>query len=77
MNIRNKLSALSLAVVGAMASAVALPSAAFAQATGIDFDTTEVLGIVDDATAFIVTVGLAVLGLLMVAKGIKWARKAG
>lgn len=47
---------------------------AFAQVT---FDTTEVIGIVDSATAFITTVGLAVLGLLMVAKGIKWARKAG
>ena len=76
MNIRNKLSALSLAFVGAMASAVARPSAACAQAT-IDFDTTEVLGIVDEATAFIVAVGLAVLGILMVAKGVKWARKAG
>jgi hypothetical protein len=61
----------------AVATAAALlPSVAMAQ-TGIDFDTTEVLGIVTDATTFIVAVGLAVLGLLMVAKGIKWVRKAG
>jgi len=49
----------------------------FAFATGVTFDTTDVLAIVDSATTFITTVGLAVLALLMVAKGIKWARKAG
>lgn len=66
-------------------SAAVLPASlmfvgpAFAQGSGsgLSFDSAEVLAIVTSATVFITTVGLAVLGLLMVAKGIKWARKAG
>lgn len=64
--------------VGAAAAAVALvPSMALAQTTDIGFDTAEVIGIVDEAKAFIITVGLAVLSLIMVAKGLRWGRRAG
>lgn len=60
----------------ALASVVALTVSAPASADVV-FDTTEILGIVTSATAFITAVGLAVLAMLMIAKGIKWARKAG
>ena len=60
---------------GAVALVAAVP--AFAAGSGVTFDTTEPLALVADAQAFIVTVGLSVLTLFLVAKGIKWARKAG
>lgn len=53
-----------------------VPAVAFAQTTPT-FDPTETLAMVSDAKSFITTVGLAVLGLIMLAKGIKWVRKAG
>lgn len=53
-----------------------VPALAFAQSTPV-IDPTETLALVADAKDFIVAVGLAVLGMLMVAKGIKWARRAG
>lgn len=53
------------------------PGLAAAQGAAVDFDTAPVLAIVSDAQDFIVTIGLAVLTMLMVAKGIKWARRAG
>jgi hypothetical protein len=53
-----------------------LPVLASAQ-SAITFDPAPVLDIVNQAQTFIVTIGLAVLSMLMVAKGIKWARKAG
>ena len=66
--------ALAFAAVVALGSVLSPPQLSHAT---IAFDTTDVLAIVDSATTFITTVGLAVLALLMVAKGIKWARKAG
>lgn len=64
------------ALVLAMAAvSVVAPSTAFAQT--VTFDPTDTLALVDDAIAFITAVGLAVLGLIMLAKGIKWVRKAG
>jgi len=62
-----------VAAVGLMAL---VPALAFAQATP-QFDPAPTLAIVADAVAFITAVGLAVLGLIMIAKGIRWVRKAG
>lgn len=56
----------------AVTSAALITSPAFAA-----IDTTGALAQVDDATDFVTTVGLAVLGLIFVVKGIRWARKAG
>lgn len=67
MNLRSKLSAFTAATVGALVA-----SPAFAV-----IDTTEALAAVTDAEVFILAVGMAVLGLIFVVKGIKWARKAG
>jgi hypothetical protein len=62
---------------GAAIGAVLLvPSVALAQATPT-FDPTDTIAMVNDAKSFITTVGLAVLALIMLAKGIKWVRKAG
>lgn len=65
----------ALAIAGVV-GLVSLFSAGTASAQVV-FDSTEVIAIVDSATTFITTVGLAVLIMLMVAKGVKWARKAG
>lgn len=62
------------AVVGALVASFMVPGLALAQ-TGID--TTEALAAVADAKTFITTVGIAVLAMIFVAKGIKWARRAG
>jgi len=56
---------------------VGIGASSLASAQGITFDPAPVIAIVDSATTFVTTVGLAVLVFLMVAKGIKWARKAG
>jgi hypothetical protein len=75
--------ALAASVAGArnlaIAGAVALTSlvASNPASAQIGFDPADVTAIVDEATTFITTVGLAVLVMLMVAKGIRWARKAG
>lgn len=61
-----------LAVVGSIAAAPAM-----AQTAAVEFDPAPVLGIVTQATTFVVAIGTAVLIFLMVAKGIRWARKAG
>ena len=58
-----------------LASFVSVQSA-FAQTTPT-FDPTDTLAMVADAKSFITTVGLAVLALIMLAKGIRWVRKAG
>lgn len=63
--------------LGMVGAAMLVPSVALAQTTPVEFDTAPVLAIVTEATTFIVAIGLAVLTLLMIAKGIKWARKAG
>jgi hypothetical protein len=67
-----------LALVAVMTSFGAVQSA-FAQGGGaaVTFDPAPVIAIVNEATTFVTTIGLAVLIFLMVAKGIKWARKAG
>lgn len=61
------------AVVGSVSL---VPALAFAQATPV-IDPADTLALVADAKDFIIAVGLAVLGMIMVAKGIKWARRAG
>ena len=61
----------SVASIGLVGSSLALADDA------VNFDTAPVLAIVTSATTFITTIGLAVLVMLMIAKGIKWARKAG
>lgn len=51
------------------------PSLVFAD--DLTFDPAPILAIVTSATTFVTTVGIAVLQFVMIAKGIKWARKAG
>lgn len=63
--------------VAAVLSVALVPALAFAQAPPPTFDPAPTLAIVADAVDFITTVGLAVLGLIMIAKGIRWVRKAG
>lgn len=59
-------------------AAMLVPGLAAAQAGGTpDFDPAPILAIVTSAQEFIVAIGMAVLIMLMVAKGIKWARRAG
>lgn len=50
---------------------------AMAFAAGLTGAQTEILGYVTATLAFIIAIGVAVLGLVMVAKAVKWARKAG
>lgn len=65
----------ALAAVGAVGTAVALaPTSAHAALT---LDTTSILADIATVVAFITTVGLAILGLVYVAKSIGWAKKAG
>lgn len=63
--------------VAAVGAVVLVPALAFAQGPAPTFDPAPTLAIVADAVDFITTVGLAVLGLIMIAKGIRWVRKAG
>lgn len=65
------------AKVGGLALVALVPGFALAQSTPVTFDPTSTLAIVDSAVAFISTVGIAVLGLIMLAKGIRWVRRAG
>jgi hypothetical protein len=71
MNVRNS--------IGSALAVVAFAAAPAAFAAGLDLSSaqTEVLGYVTATIAFIVAVGTAVLGLVMIAKAVKWARKAG
>lgn len=62
-------------VVGTASALALIPSVALAQT--VTLDPTDTLALVDEAVAFISAVGLAVLGLIMLAKGIKWVRRAG
>lgn len=62
---------LSLALLTAFAL---LPGMAFAQ---IELPTADVLADIVLIVAFITAVGAAVLGLIYVAKGFNWAKKAG
>lgn len=61
---------------GAVVALALVPAAAFAQTTPT-IDPAPTLALVADAQAFIIAVGMAVLAMLMIAKGIKWARRAG
>lgn len=73
-----KAKALALAgAVGVASAASMVPSDAHALAGGLTAAQTNVLSYVALTIAFIVAVGGAVLGLIMVARAIKWARKAG
>lgn len=77
---RSKANALALAAVVGVASASSLfPVQVHAQdfAAGLAGTQTQILGYVTATLAFIVAIGLAVLGMVMVAKAVKWARKAG
>lgn len=81
MNLMQKFTAAKAATTAAVVGSLVAANTAFAQAAGgsLDLSSTqgEVLGYVAATIAFIVAVGGAVLGLIMVAKAIKWARKAG
>jgi hypothetical protein len=63
--------------VAAVGTVALVPAIAFAQATTVEFDPADTLAIVAEASDFITAVGLAVLGLIMLAKGLKWVRRAG
>ncbi len=80
-SIAPRFTAAKAAATAAVTGALVASNAAFAQAaTGsLDLATaqTEVLGYVALTVAFIVAVGTAVLGLIMISKAVKWARKAG
>lgn len=65
------------AKVGGLALVALVPGFALAQSTPVTFDPASTLAIVDSAIAFITAVGMAVLGLIMLAKGIRWVRRAG
>jgi hypothetical protein len=62
--------------VAAVSAVLLVPAVALAQTTPT-FDPADTLAMVADAKSFITAVGLAVLSLVMLAKGIKWVRKAG
>lgn len=61
----------------ALVACLLAPGLAMAQTGDVEFDPAPALAIVASAKDFIVEIGIAVLVLIMVAKGIKWARKAG
>ena len=78
--IRNKFAAAKAATFAAIVASVVTANTVMAQAaTGFDLAgaQADVLGYVATTLGFIVAVGIAVLGLVMVAKAVKWARKAG
>ncbi len=81
ISIRNKFGAAKAATTAALVAASVVTNNAMAQAAGGGFDLTsaqaEILGYVGSTVAFILAIGIAVLGLVMVAKAVKWARKAG
>lgn len=81
MNLMQKFTAAKAATTAAVVGSLVAANTAFAQAAAGGFDLagaqSTVLGYVAATVAFIVAVGIAVLGMIMVAKAIKWARKAG
>jgi len=73
-----KANALAIAgATGVVGAASMVPSDAYALAAGIASAQTDVLGYVALTVAFIIAIGGAVLLLVMTAKAVKWARKAG
>ncbi|MCZ8317464.1 MAG: hypothetical protein O9303_01375 [Silanimonas sp.] len=81
MNLVTRFKAAKAAATAAVVGSLFAANAAMAQAAGGQLDLsqaqTQVLGYVALTVAFIVAVGTAVLGLVMVAKAVRWARKAG
>jgi len=67
----------SLSKALATAGTVGVLSLPMIASATVTIDPTEVLATVAEAVAFITAVGLAVLSMTYVARGIKWARKAG
>lgn len=80
MHLIQKFNAAKAATIAAI-TAGSLVTAGSAFATGGGFSLasaqSEILGYVGATVTFITVIGLAVLGLVMVAKAVKWARKAG
>ncbi|GIX38040.1 MAG: hypothetical protein KatS3mg127_1279 [Silanimonas sp.] len=75
---RAKAAAMAAFIGLGTATAALVPATSYAQfADGLSTAQGEVLGYVSSTIGFIVVVGMAVLGLVMVAKAVKWARKAG
>jgi len=82
MNIINRFTAAKTAFFGSLLYGMVALNTAMAQAApaaGFDLTSAQatILGYVGATVTFIVAIGLAVLGLVMVAKAIKWARRAG
>jgi hypothetical protein len=78
----SKFNGLKAATVGALtAASLVVSNAALATGGGGGFSLasaqSDVLGYVATTVAFITAIGIAVLGLVMIAKAVKWARKAG
>ena len=62
---------------GLSAAALVAAGNASAFAGALASEQTEILGYVTATTGLIIAVGFAVLGLVMIAKAVKWGRKAG
>lgn len=77
LSIRNKFAGLKAVATAAIVGSLFAANNAMAFTAGLTSAQTTVLGYVTATLAFIVAVGVAVLGLVMVAKAVKWARKAG
>lgn len=79
MNVVSKLSAAKAATSAAIVGSLVAANTAFASPGGLNLASaqSEVLGYVATTVAFITAIGIAVLGLVMIAKAVKWARKAG
>lgn len=77
MNLVTRFKAAKAAATAAVVGSLFAANAAFANDLDLSAAQTEVLGYVALTVGFIVAVGTAVLGLVMVAKAVKWARKAG
>lgn len=68
---RNKLAGLALFGTALVAGSIQPAAAA------LTLDPSTIIADIATVVTFISTVGLAVLGMVFVAKGIKWARRAG
>jgi hypothetical protein len=78
--IATKFSALKATATAAAVGSLVAANTAFAAGAGgfsLAAAQTDVLGYVATTVAFITAIGIAVLGLVMIAKAVKWARKAG
>jgi|GEM_PF-5916173 len=77
----NKGKTLAVAASLAIVAALSVPVTAMAAGGGSSFSLgsaqTEVLSYVVTTQVFIIAIGLAVLGMIMIAKAVKWARRAG